>query len=85
MLGHSSPKVMLDVYAHLFADDLDVLASRLHDAKIKSDADQVRTSGRVTALPSITRDGRHAVWPAVERGAALGSRTPDLRITSASL
>ena len=40
MLGHSSPKVTLDVDAHLFADDLDALATRLHDAKITSDAGQ---------------------------------------------
>ncbi|HEX8518378.1 MAG TPA: tyrosine-type recombinase/integrase, partial [Pseudonocardia sp.] len=43
MLGHSSPTVTLNVYAHLFADDLDTLAQRLHEAKIEAGADQVRT------------------------------------------
>jgi hypothetical protein len=34
MLGHSSPTVTLDVYSHLFADDLDTVAARLHEAKV---------------------------------------------------
>jgi hypothetical protein len=42
--------------------------------------------------PEIDSRGRKMIWPSVfdlvmgrKRGAALGSRTPDLRITSASL
>jgi integrase len=40
MLGHSSAKVTLDVYAHLFADDLDTVADRLHEARARASADQ---------------------------------------------
>jgi integrase len=61
MLGHSSPTVTLDVYAHLFSDDLDTLADRLHHAKIKSAADQVRTGGQVTALRTISGETGHVV------------------------
>lgn len=61
MLGHSSPTVTLNVYAHLFADDLDTLADRLHEAKINSRADQVRTCDPVIMLPSVRTGDRHAV------------------------
>ncbi|TWF77764.1 phage integrase family protein [Pseudonocardia hierapolitana] len=61
MLGHSSPKVTLEVYAKLFDDDLDTLASRLHTATITSDADQVRTNRRVIMLPERAASGRDAV------------------------
>jgi integrase len=60
MLGHSSPVVTLRVYAHLFSDDLDVVADRLHAAKIKSDADQVRTNRPVSDLPVTSQEDRHA-------------------------
>jgi len=36
MLGHSSAAMTLDVYADLFDDDLDTLASALNDARSKS-------------------------------------------------
>lgn len=61
MLGHSSPAVTLTVYAHLFADDLDTVADRLHEAKIKSGADQVRTDAPVIMLPTEPMGDRHAV------------------------
>jgi integrase len=44
MLGHASAAMTLDVYAGLFADDLDAVADRMHAAKMASDADQVRTN-----------------------------------------
>lgn len=61
MLGHSSPTVTLNVYSHLFADDLDTVADRLHAAKINSNADQVRTGGPVIMLREGSEDGRHVV------------------------
>ncbi len=61
MLGHSSPSVTLDVYSHLFADDLDTVAERLHAAKIKSDADHVRTGEPVIMLPARRAGDRCAV------------------------
>jgi integrase len=61
MLGHSSPSVTLDVYSHLFADDLDTVAERLHAAKIKSRADQVRTGEPIVMLPARRAGDRDAV------------------------
>jgi integrase len=61
MLGHSSPSVTLDVYSHLFADDLDTVADRLNQAKINAAADQVRIGRPITALRSITGEDGHAV------------------------
>jgi hypothetical protein len=59
MLRHSSPTVTLIVYAHLFADDLDTVADRLHAAKIKASADLARTCGPVTALRGGPNRGQH--------------------------
>jgi integrase len=50
MLGHADPSITLRVYAHLWPSDLDALADRLHEAKISSDADQVRTGSPVVDL-----------------------------------
>jgi integrase len=50
MLGHASAAMTLDVYAGLFADDLDAVADRMHAAKLAADADHVRTGG-VVRLP----------------------------------
>ncbi|MBP2365039.1 tyrosine-type recombinase/integrase [Pseudonocardia parietis] len=61
MLGHASPSVTLDVYSHLFADDLDTVADRLHEAKINSGADQMRTSGQVILLTKEQGGDRDAV------------------------
>ena len=43
MLGHTSAAMTLDVYAGLFADDLDAVADRLDRAFAKLNADQMRT------------------------------------------
>lgn len=43
MLGHASAAMTLDVYAGLFADDLDALAEGLDRARSIRSADQVRT------------------------------------------
>jgi integrase len=61
MLGHSSASVTLNVYSHLFADDLDTVADRLNTAKINSSADQVRTGDRVIMLRTEGARGQYAV------------------------
>jgi hypothetical protein len=43
MLGHASAAMTLDVYAGLFGDDLDAVASRLDDAVTARGADYSRT------------------------------------------
>ena len=43
MLGHASAAMTLDVYAGLFADDLDAVADQLDRAFAKANADQMRT------------------------------------------
>ena len=56
MLGHASAAMTLDVYAGLFADNLDEVADRLDQAFTNLNADQVRTKA-----------ARSAVTPVVER------------------
>ena len=46
MLGHASAAMTLDIYAGLFADDLDAVADRLDRAFAKLNADQMRTKRR---------------------------------------
>jgi hypothetical protein len=46
MLGHASAAMTLDVYAGLFADDLDRVADQLDRAFTKLNADQMRTARR---------------------------------------
>ena len=46
MLGHASAAMTLDVYAGLFADDLDAVADRLDRAFTKLNVDQMRTARR---------------------------------------
>jgi site-specific recombinase XerC len=43
MLGHASAAMTLDVYAGLFADNLDEVADRLDQAFTNLNADQMRT------------------------------------------
>jgi integrase len=45
MLGHASAAMTLDVYAGLFADDLDAVADRLDEAAARARADYLRTTG----------------------------------------
>ncbi len=55
MLGHASASMTLDVYAGLFADDLDTVAERLDvlgRAAASARADQMRTSAVPGALPA---------------------------------
>ncbi|HET6209329.1 MAG TPA: hypothetical protein VFD94_03045, partial [Jatrophihabitans sp.] len=54
MLGHASATVTLDRYGHLYADDLDDLADRMHaaaEASRGNSADFLRTSGELILLP----------------------------------
>jgi hypothetical protein len=43
MLGHASAAMTLDVYAGLFGDDLDAVATRLDEAVAGRDKDYLRT------------------------------------------
>ena len=43
MLGHASAAMTLDIYAGLFADDLDAVADQLDRAFARTSADQMRT------------------------------------------
>ena len=51
MLGHASAAMTLDIYAGLFADELDTVADQLDRAFAKLNADQMRTKRR--PKPSI--------------------------------
>jgi hypothetical protein len=42
-LGHATASITLDVYGHLFPDELDALAGRLEDARAEALASLVRT------------------------------------------
>ena len=55
MLGHSSPSVTLDVYSHLFADDLDTVATRLHEAKVATTGYKVGTTEINSPVLMISR------------------------------
>jgi hypothetical protein len=88
MLDHASAAMTLDVYAGLFADDLDAVADRLDRAIAKLNADQMRTEGARAGqtrpcCPSRIPAHRPLARPNGFR-AASGNRTPDLRITSGS-
>jgi integrase len=57
MLGHADPSITLRVYAHLWPNDLDALADRLHEAKIASDADSVRTKPSILSFQDRRQQG----------------------------
>ncbi len=50
MLGHASPSMTLDVYSGLFGDDLDAVATRLHEARSAADVPRTRAGGEVVDL-----------------------------------
>ena len=60
MLGHASAAMTLDVYAGLFADDLDAVAERLDEAALRrgpaEDADFLRTNSPQTPVRPLSRD-----------------------------
>jgi len=55
MLGHASGAMTLDIYAGLFADDLDAVADRLDRAFVKVNADQMRTKWRTSRSDQTER------------------------------
>jgi hypothetical protein len=55
MLGHASAAMTLDVYAGLFADDLDAVADRLDELTSGVSADAVRTRTAGEAPLTIVR------------------------------
>jgi len=57
MLGHASATLTLDRYGHLFPDELDAVADRLHDAATRTAADPLRTEAVVLAMPGLTTSG----------------------------
>ncbi|HWI01075.1 MAG TPA: tyrosine-type recombinase/integrase [Propionibacteriaceae bacterium] len=60
MLGHASAAITLDVYAGLFADNLDEVADRLDQAFEDLAADQVRTIGPDSLVTSFDYRRRSA-------------------------
>ena len=51
MLGHASAAMTLDIYADLFDDDLEVVATALHDARLRENAHKTGNdpAGRVAS------------------------------------
>ena len=60
MLGHASAAMTLDVYAGLFADNLDEVADRLDQAFTNLNADQVRTTCARSAVTPLVERRRNA-------------------------
>jgi hypothetical protein len=67
MLGHASAAMTLDVYAGLFADNLDEVADRLDQAFANLNADQVRTTGRPSGRDTPGRTPPKCRWLDIPR------------------
>ncbi len=50
MLGHASAAMTLDVYADLFDDDLDAVATALNDGAIAADVGKVWANAPLTGM-----------------------------------
>jgi hypothetical protein len=50
-LGHATASITLDVYGHVFPDELDVLADRLEDARAEAVASLARTQRGPAVVP----------------------------------
>ncbi|HEU4900259.1 MAG TPA: hypothetical protein VFX88_22245 [Actinomycetota bacterium] len=50
-LGHATASITLDVYGHLFPDELDTLAGRLEDAPRRHPGDPRRTQRGPAVVP----------------------------------
>jgi integrase len=60
MLGHKTASMTLDLYGHLFPDQLDDVADRLDvigRAAAENSADFLRTRGEVRMLPDVAASG----------------------------
>jgi len=55
MLGHASAAMTLDIYADLFDEDLEAVASALHDARAQAECGQIVGKGHT---PSGEASGR---------------------------
>jgi hypothetical protein len=91
MLGHASAAMTLDIYAGLFADDLDAVADRLDRAFLKLNADQMRTKRRTrrpdqTELPfgEPARTGHWLGQTISEPPRGIEPRTYALRVAGAA-
>jgi hypothetical protein len=57
-LGHATASITLDVYGHLFPDELEALAGRLEDARADAVAILARTQRGPAVLPSHEGTGQ---------------------------
>lgn len=56
MLGHASASITLDVYADLFDDDLDAVATALDDAAMSSSVAKLLPDGKITPPPGQSKE-----------------------------
>jgi integrase len=61
MLGHASAAMTLDIYAGLFADDLDTVADQRDRALARTNADQMRTKGASPVVRHLTQKAQNNV------------------------
>jgi integrase len=63
MLGHTSAAMTLDLYGHLFADDLDAVAARLDQARASALAEQDRNRTGTEVVTLIPDEPAQAALP----------------------
>jgi Phage integrase family len=79
MLGHASAAMTLDIYAGLFADDLDAVADRLDRAVVKLNADQMRATAHEPVIPdraALRESARTGRWLGQTTQSRLGESNP---------
>jgi hypothetical protein len=76
-LGHATASITLDVYGHLFPDELDGLAGRLEDAR----ADALATLARTSADQRLCLSGKVQVSERIRRCRRRDSNPHDPRFT----
>jgi hypothetical protein len=57
-LGHATASITLDVYGHLFPDELEALAGRLEDARTEALATLSRTQRGPAVVPLREGEGQ---------------------------
>jgi integrase len=65
MLGHASATLMLDLYGHLFPDELEGVAERLNVAAARSAEDSLRTKRGSRVVKLASRRAKIGLWPAL--------------------